>query len=58
MSGGKSRKGLWTFVGIAGGAAVAGGIVAATRGNGGTTGPAARVPITIGAGPVTVAGPR
>jgi hypothetical protein len=58
MSGGKSRKGLWTFVGIAGGAAVAGGIVAATRGNGGTTGAAGRVPITIGAGPVTVAGPR
>jgi hypothetical protein len=59
MSGGKSRKGLWTVVGIAGGAAIAGGIVAATRGDGSPAGGStARVPITIGAGPVTVAGPR
>lgn len=51
------KTGPWKWVGILGGVAVAGGIVAATRG-GNETAVVTRVPVSITAGSVTVAGPR
>ena len=58
MSGnGKSRKTMWAIIGIGAAAAIAGGVVAATGDDNGSSS-AARVPITISSGPVTVAGPR
>lgn len=52
----KSRKALWIVLGLAAVGGIAGG-VAATRG-GSTTATPAGVPISIGAGPVTVGGPK
>ncbi|MCS7025385.1 MAG: hypothetical protein NZV14_11335 [Bryobacteraceae bacterium] len=54
-----SRPGWWKWAAVLGGAAVAGGVVAATRG--GSTSSAATAtsrPISIGAGAITVGGPR
>lgn len=51
------KKGPWKVVAILGGVALAGGIVAATRG-GTEAAPTPKVPITISAGTVGVAGPR
>lgn len=47
----------WLWIGLAGAAALGGGIYAATR-NGNGAGSPVRNPITISAGPVTVGGPR
>jgi len=52
------KSGTWKWVGILGGAAVAGGIVAATRGGNDTAAATPKVPVTITAGSVGVAGPR
>jgi len=58
MSGGtKSRRGLWTAIGVIGAGALIGGVVAATRGDDSPSA-AGKVPVTVSAGPVTVAGPR
>lgn len=51
------NKGLWTKVLIIGAAAAIGGGIAASRG-GDDAPAAARRPVTIGAGPITVGGPR
>lgn len=59
MSTGSSRPGWWKWAAVLGGAAIAGGVVAATRGDSNGNGAAATTrPITIGAGAVTVGGPR
>ena len=52
-----NRKKLWTILAIATGAAVGGG-VAASRNGGSTTTAAGKRPVTIGAGAITVGGPR
>lgn len=53
------NKSLWTKVLIIGAAAAIGGGVAASRGSdNNTSAAAAKRPITIGAGPITVGGPR
>lgn len=53
-----SRRGLWIVLGVVAAGALAGGIYAATRGNGDSAATAVTNPITITPGPVTVAGPR
>src|SRR5262245_25627065 len=53
----KSRRGMWTVLAVVGGAALIGGIVAATR-NGDSAAAPTTVPVTVSAGPVTVGGPR
>jgi len=53
----KSKSNLWKVVLIVGAAGLAGGIVAATRG-GSSTPPTPPTPITVGAGPITIGGPR
>ena len=53
----KSRKGLWTAIGVIGAGAVIGGVVAATRGDDSPTA-AGKIPISVSAGAITVAGPR
>jgi len=53
----KSKHKLLTVVLIVGAAGLAGGIVAATRG-GSSTPPTPPTPITVGAGPITIGGPR
>lgn len=58
MTGGtKSKRGLWTAIGVIGAGAVIGGVVAATRGDD-SPAAAGKVPVSVTAGPVTVAGPR
>jgi hypothetical protein len=55
-----ARPGWYKWAAILGGAAVAGGVVAATRGgsNNGSGSAVTTRPITIGAGAITVGGPR
>ncbi|MGH9721897.1 MAG: carboxypeptidase-like regulatory domain-containing protein [Bryobacteraceae bacterium] len=53
----KSRRGLWTAIAVIGGAALIGGIVAATR-NGDSAATPATIPVTVSSGPITVGGPR
>ena len=53
----KSKHKLLTILLIVGAAGAAGGIVAATRG-GSSTPPTPPTPITVGAGPITIGGPR
>lgn len=53
----KSRKGLWTAIGVIGAGAVIGGVVAATRGSD-SPAAAGKVPVSVSAGAITVAGPR
>lgn len=58
MSGGaKSRRNLWIGLGVAAAGAVAAG-VAVAAGGGDSTSTAGKVPVSVTAGPVTVAGPR
>lgn len=52
-----SRKKMWTILAIAAGAAAGGGIAASRNGDSTTTS-ATKRPVTIGAGPITVGGPR
>ncbi len=52
------KRGWWKVAAVIGGAAIAGGIVAATRGDDATTAPAAKAPVSITPGPVTVGAPR
>lgn len=53
----KSRKGLWTAIGVIGAGALIGGVVAATRGDDSPTA-AGKIPVSVSAGAITVAGPR
>lgn len=53
-----SRPGWYKWAAILGGAAIAGGVVAATRGDSNGSNGVTTRPITIGAGAVTVGGPR
>lgn len=52
-----SRKGLWTVVAVAAAVAIVGG-VAASSGGSSDSDTAAKKPVSIGAGPITVGGPR
>jgi hypothetical protein len=54
----KSKKTLWIVLGLAAAGAIAGGVAAAGGDNGGGSTAPVTVPITIGAGPVTVGGPK
>jgi hypothetical protein len=57
MSGGtKSRRGLWIGLGVAAAGAVAAGVAVAAGGSDSPT--SGKVPVSVTAGPVTVAGPR
>ncbi|MFN0104727.1 MAG: hypothetical protein ACKV2U_21895, partial [Bryobacteraceae bacterium] len=53
-----SRKGLWTILGVAAVVAIAGGVAASSGGSSTAADTVAKRPVTIGAGPVTVGGPR
>jgi hypothetical protein len=60
-SAGRSGSGsgrMWKILAVVGGAAVAGGVIAATRGDNGSTPAASATPVTITPGTVTVGGPR
>ena len=53
-----SRKKLWTVLAIVAGGAVGGGIAASRGGSSTAAAAATKRPVTIGAGPITVGGPR
>lgn len=55
---GGGRSGLWKVLAVAGGAAVVGGVVAATRNGNGTASATPANPVVITTGPITVGGPR
>lgn len=53
-----SQKKLWTIVGVGAAAAIAGGVAASRSGNGTAAANGSKTPVSIGAGPITVGGPR
>ena len=53
-----SRRKLWTVVAIVAGAAVGGGVAATRGGTKSTAADPTKRPVTIGAGPITIGGPR
>jgi hypothetical protein len=53
-----SRRKLWTVVGIVAAAGIGGGLAASLGGGGSAASDPTKRPVTIGAGPITVGGPR